>query len=582
MDASWLDDFLALAECQNFSRAAERRRLTQPAFSRRIKALEDWVGVPLFNRDTHRIGLTVAGERFHPAAGDVLRRLRQGREEAREAGGADAATLRFAATHVLSQTFFPQWLRGFEDVIPLGAVSLEADNMHGCEQLMLEGRAHFLFCHHHASATSRLDSRHFRSHPVGDDVLVPVSAPAEAGRPRHALPGRDDAPLSFLAYSASSGMGRILAAARAMAGPVAWLAPVFTSHLATVLRTMAREGRGLTWSPLSLVAEDLQCGALVRAGDERWDVPIGIRLFRGGLRRAQRLHLPVDVVAQEVGGIGRDQPLRQRRRLDQEEPPEVPRGEVLVRPRVHGRRRRDVDHGEAGHGGGVVERHAVGDASAAVVAGDGEAVVPERAHQRHLVLRHAALGVGDMALPAVRLAAVAVAAQVGRDHGEALRQRRRDLAPGHVRLGMAVQQEQRRSAAADGGADRDPGRDGHVDEAEAREEGRRPALDERGSLMAYPGSVGLVGHGRSATRVSVGPQLPRAGRSAKSTSAVGQLYLGTRSSGSCKFGNDPYANGLGRPGERPGRHRHDRQRAAIDSWEVRLSCGTESFTFRFC
>ncbi len=285
MDASWLDDFLVLAECQNFSRAAERRRLTQPAFSRRIRALEDWVGVVLFNRETHRIELTAAGERFLPAAGEVLRRLRQGREEAREAGGADAATLRFAATHVLSQTFFPHWLAGFDSVIPLGAVSLEADNMHGCEQLMLEGRAHFLFCHHHASAASRLDARHFRSHPVGEDVLVPVSAPVDAGRARYALPGRDDAPLPFLAYSASSGMGRILAAAREMAGPVAWLTPVFTSHLATVLRTMAREGRGLAWSPLSLVAEDLGTGVLVRAGDERWDVPISIRLFRSQARQ---------------------------------------------------------------------------------------------------------------------------------------------------------------------------------------------------------------------------------------------------------------------------------------------------------
>ena len=48
MEFIWLEDFLALVDSGNFSRAAELRHVTQPAFSRRIRALEDWVGVDLF------------------------------------------------------------------------------------------------------------------------------------------------------------------------------------------------------------------------------------------------------------------------------------------------------------------------------------------------------------------------------------------------------------------------------------------------------------------------------------------------------------------------------------------------------
>jgi DNA-binding transcriptional LysR family regulator len=44
MDLDWLKDFLVLAEKRNFSRAADARNVTQPAFSRRIRALEDWIG----------------------------------------------------------------------------------------------------------------------------------------------------------------------------------------------------------------------------------------------------------------------------------------------------------------------------------------------------------------------------------------------------------------------------------------------------------------------------------------------------------------------------------------------------------
>jgi DNA-binding transcriptional LysR family regulator len=44
---SWLDDFLTLAAIGNFSRAADERHMTQLAFSRRIMALEEWLGVDL-------------------------------------------------------------------------------------------------------------------------------------------------------------------------------------------------------------------------------------------------------------------------------------------------------------------------------------------------------------------------------------------------------------------------------------------------------------------------------------------------------------------------------------------------------
>lgn len=78
-----------------------------------------------------------------------------------------------------------------------------------------------------------------------------------------------------------SGMGRIIAAARAQSGMATSLKPVFTSHMAIVLKMFATEGRGLTWSPMSLVANDLSAdGPLARAGGEEWDIPIDIWLLR--------------------------------------------------------------------------------------------------------------------------------------------------------------------------------------------------------------------------------------------------------------------------------------------------------------
>lgn len=289
MEIVWLEDFMALSETGHFSRAAERRNITQPAFSRRVRTLEEWIGTPLFNRYTHRIELTSAGEQFKPIAEEVIRLVYLGREQARSAAQSAAETLRFASTHVLSINFFPDWLRRIEERTALEAtVSLVADNMAACERKILQGEAHFLLCHHHPAAATALDPRQFRWIDLGEDTLVPVCVPAvKNGRtPRHALPGTMEEPSSYVSYSPTSGMGRIVTATHAQDAPPTWLMPVFTSHVATVLLAMVRNGRGLAWLPLSLVEPYLESGELVRAGEKKWDIPIVIRIFRPRLRQS--------------------------------------------------------------------------------------------------------------------------------------------------------------------------------------------------------------------------------------------------------------------------------------------------------
>jgi DNA-binding transcriptional LysR family regulator len=288
MELAWLEDFVALADCLNFSRAAERRNMTQPAFSRRVRALESWIGAPLFDRGSHRIALTPAGIQFQPVAQDILRRLYQARQEALDAQ-ALASSLRFVSTFALSLTFFPAWMRKLEQTMALGPVELIADNMQACEKIMLGGQAQFLLCHHHPAAPHKLDPQDFVSIPIGQDKLIPLTAMSLDGQPQFRLPGSPGEPVPHLAYSERSGIGRILAAVRASEAPPVWLKPVFTSHLAIAMKTMAGDGRGVGWIPASLAADDLAPnGALVRAGDERWDVAVEIRLFRPRARQNDR------------------------------------------------------------------------------------------------------------------------------------------------------------------------------------------------------------------------------------------------------------------------------------------------------
>jgi LysR family transcriptional regulator, hypochlorite-specific transcription factor HypT len=192
LDLAYLLDFKALAETGSFSRAAFARNVTQPAFSRRIRALEDWVGAPLFNRGGTPVTLTNAGRAIEPAFEQAMRGIMQGQADARAAAARESSALHFAATHVLSFTFFPNWLRGLEGGQPLEAIQLSSDTLSACEGLIQEGRVQFLLCHHHAAAPVRLDPSRFLSIRVGSDTLSLVAAPEKPGVPRFIV--REDSP----------------------------------------------------------------------------------------------------------------------------------------------------------------------------------------------------------------------------------------------------------------------------------------------------------------------------------------------------------------------------------------------------
>ncbi|MBN8941116.1 MAG: LysR family transcriptional regulator [Rhizobiales bacterium] len=278
MELIWLEDYLALAETLNFSRAAEARHVTQPAFSRRIRALEDWAGAALFTRTTHNVALTPAGEHFHSQAEILTRALHQLRRDTLEVSGRGAGPLSIAATHALSFTFFPKWVRGNDRVLALGNLNLISDSMQACEQMMLRGDTPFLLCHHHPNMGGRLQAGRFRSIVVGADSLVPFSAPGPDGTARWSLNG--GAAVKYLGYSGQSGLGRIVAAWLAASDRSFALETIFTSHLAATLLSMARAGDGVAWLPRTLAEDDIAAGLLVEAGEPDLAIPIEIRLFR--------------------------------------------------------------------------------------------------------------------------------------------------------------------------------------------------------------------------------------------------------------------------------------------------------------
>src|SRR5699024_11951572 len=86
LETKWLEDFVALANTRSFSSSARQRHVTQPAFSRRIRSLEQAVGVTLVDRSTTPVGLTPEGQLFLVTARNLVEQLSESRSEERREG----------------------------------------------------------------------------------------------------------------------------------------------------------------------------------------------------------------------------------------------------------------------------------------------------------------------------------------------------------------------------------------------------------------------------------------------------------------------------------------------------------------
>ncbi len=297
MEIKWLEDFVTLADTSSFSRAAEMRNVTQPAFSRRIKQLEGWMGATLISRATMPAELTPAGRNFLPVAQEAIRTLYAARETLRPSH--EVGLLRFAALHTLTVTFFPHWLKALEKAGGAFSTSLMPDRG-GIEanlESLVGDEADFFLTYAHPEVPFHLDRGKFAALTVAHDRLVPLVAPTVvmSGAPQ---PGRNlldravaepRLAVPYLSYGFNSFFGVALSRLLLRRPPFRRR----TTHENTIsagLMNMAMTGAGICWLPESLARDEIETGRLVRASaDEGWNPDLDIRLYRHAASRNRKV-----------------------------------------------------------------------------------------------------------------------------------------------------------------------------------------------------------------------------------------------------------------------------------------------------
>jgi len=118
MELRHLRYFVAVAEALNFSRAAARLRLTQPALSRQIRDLEDELGAPLLDRGPRFVKLTEAGITFLPEAKAVLLRADEAVQAVRAVMNGERGQIQVGYAPSPTVELLPCALHAFQNLAP--------------------------------------------------------------------------------------------------------------------------------------------------------------------------------------------------------------------------------------------------------------------------------------------------------------------------------------------------------------------------------------------------------------------------------------------------------------------------------
>jgi DNA-binding transcriptional LysR family regulator len=276
MDTRLFDDVLSLLEEGSLSRAAARRNITQPAFSRRIRSFEDWVGIPLLDRDSNRVGLHPSLAANAAEIRATLQRIEALRTRLRD--GTTGGRLVLVTQHALSARITPDALAALHRNAPDMTTRLRTMNREDCLSFFVRGDADLLMIY---------EARGFPPLPFDDtivrrtwmrDTLVPVCG----GTLRHRLgpDGRPGGTFPVIAYPPESHFARLVQrhGAEAALADHGGRVSVETAFSVAALR-LAEAGLGVAWVPHSLCVRQIASGDLVNLGASYGQIGLDVSLF---------------------------------------------------------------------------------------------------------------------------------------------------------------------------------------------------------------------------------------------------------------------------------------------------------------
>ncbi|WP_158289021.1 LysR family transcriptional regulator [Rubrivivax albus] len=309
MELKWLDDYIALIDTGSFSAAAQRRHVSQPAFSRRIQMLEAWLGVTLIDRSRKPLRMTPLAAEHQRAFRSLVARIYEFRATL-NAAAVDGTGITIAAQHTLAAAYVPGVLARLQSLNPGQRYRIRSENRTDSVAMLMRGQAEILITYETAQTPCGIPAALARREVLGRDELVLVANPGLHDSLSRAVAA---SAVPMLCFPPESFFGQVV---RADAMPeLMRQRPVVVrcvSEFAMGLRELALIGQGAAWLPASLIHDDLRHRRLLPLPALGQSVAMDIVAYLATPEGLDRADLEARLQALRAAGAARS-PRRPRR-----------------------------------------------------------------------------------------------------------------------------------------------------------------------------------------------------------------------------------------------------------------------------
>ncbi|MGV8952580.1 MAG: LysR family transcriptional regulator [Cypionkella sp.] len=278
MRLEWLEDMLAIASTGSFSGAAERRRLTQSAFSRRIQQIEQHVGVELFDRSQKPVQLRATTLAQSAQIEQISAAIRQLVTDLRRGDRMASNRIVISSQHSLTTSLAPRIISGLKEYDENVYVRLRSANLEECIGQVLSRQADVAIIYRMLDEPEDMVEGFLETVEVGTDRLIPVSTQEVADRFKGA-----DAPevLPYIDYPADVFLGRVMASKIMPLLAASVLAiPKAETALTLAALEMAASGVAVAWLPHSVAQPHIANGRVVDLSQRLPSCPLQIKAVR--------------------------------------------------------------------------------------------------------------------------------------------------------------------------------------------------------------------------------------------------------------------------------------------------------------
>lgn len=279
MRLDWLEDFIELARTGSFSGAAQNRYVTHPAFGRRIRAVEEWVGTPLIIR-SQPIKLTSAGMIFLEAAIEVVERLSVVKAQLVDSYQPSEYTLRITTGRALASLFFPQWYKETVEDLGFFHAHISTSGTKGSIYKLISKESDLLIAYKTPLTDLLMDERVFDSIVLGKEKVVPVSALGTDGAPLFNVTPQPTKLIPLLSFSQALSLRGVLSKHLQDLDYLRFFKSVFEADTYDTILEMVKKGIGVAWLPYSVIRNDVSANKIRVIGSPELQIQTDILLFK--------------------------------------------------------------------------------------------------------------------------------------------------------------------------------------------------------------------------------------------------------------------------------------------------------------